>query len=70
MFLILFNSHPEQWLSIDANGLGATENIYQTVKWSQDWIWGKLEPGAGVETRYKLRRRGDTGVRNSFGWIT
>ena len=59
--LILFNSHPEQWLSVNSDNTNLFNN-YQTIKASQDFVWGKLIDQAQVERRYKLRRRVETGI--------
>jgi len=59
--LILFNSHPEQWLSVNSDNTNLFNN-YQTIKASQDFVWGKLLDQAQVERRYKLRRRVETGI--------
>lgn len=59
--LILFNSHPEQWLSVNSDGNNLFNN-YQPLKVSQDFIWGKLLDQAQIQRRYKLRRRVETGT--------
>jgi hypothetical protein len=57
--LVLFNDHPERWLSVNANQITHLSNDYQTVKVSQDSIRGELEGQSGIKRVYKLRRRID-----------
>jgi hypothetical protein len=56
--LVLFNDHPERWLSVNSNNTSLF-NDYQTVKVSQDYIRGELQGQSGIKRQYKLRRRID-----------
>jgi len=57
--LVLFNDHPERWLSVNSNQVTHLSNTYQPVKVSQDFIRGKLVDQTQIERVYKLRRRID-----------
>ena len=57
--LVLFNDHPERWLSVNSNQVTHLSNTYQPVKVSQDFIRGKLVAESQIERVYKLRRRID-----------